>query len=169
MAALGLLSVVALPMAFAAPTPALAYQGCAGTSSVTGSPTVVDGGGSITVTATLRDCNGNGLAGVEVVFAASGPCAASFNPPTAITDANGVATTVATLPTGCPCQYTISATGAGITVTTTVRENGCLPFTAAAPTAAHLPPPVMPVALLVLGAIVVGAGTYLGLSRRRQP
>ena len=88
-------------------------------------PTVGNPGDNIIVTVTITDCNGNGLSGILVVFTqASGPanCQLVFDPPQAVTDANGQVHTTVTLPGGCPCQYTINATAAtvGIVLTTTV-------------------------------------------------
>ena len=151
----------------------LAYQGCNGTSSASASASSTDPNQPVDFTVTLKDCNGNGISGATVTFSQqAGPagCTASFTPPQAVTDANGQATTVVTLPSGCPCQYTLAATGAGITVTTTVRENGCLPFTAAARSAAvaaRAPSaPLLPLAVLALGLLCLG-GAGLALARRR--
>lgn len=172
-AVFGLSAVMALPAAMLGNTPAMAYQGCQSESTISASSPVVNGGVSITVTVDVRDCNGNGVEGVQVVFGTqSGPCQVGFSPAQATTDANGVATTQATLPTGCPCQYVLSAKVASgnLTLTTTVRENGCLPFTSAA--AAHnvTPSGLAPWApysvLLGLAALLILAATGVAIQRR---
>ena len=148
---------------------ALAYQGCNSTSSASASADSANGGGSVDFTVTLKDCNGGAIAGAQVTFSQqAGPagCTVTFTPSTAVTDANGQATTTATLPAGCPCQYTLAGSGAGVTVTTTVRENGCLPFTGAARAAARTVPPVLSLGALVVGLLLVAASAY-GLARGR--
>jgi hypothetical protein len=170
----GLSAALALPAAITGASPALAYEGCQDESDMTSSSAVVNGGDSFTVTATIRDCNGNGVEGEHVVFGTeSGPrgCHASFDPREVVTDANGVASTQATLPSKCPCQYTLSADDnrSHIHLTTTVRESGCLPFTIAA--ASHAaPPPSAPWtpygALLGLAALLILAATGVAIRRR---
>jgi hypothetical protein len=151
---------------------ALAYQGCNTTSSANASPSSADAGQPIDFTVTIRDCNGNGLVGANVTFGQqSGPagCTATFTPSTAKTDANGVAQTTVSLPAGCPCQYVLSASGGGVTVTTTVRENGCLPFTAGQPSAAVVPGGIPPMAALLAaaGAVLLGlSAAYLVRTRQ---
>lgn len=165
---LGLVTVasVAAPSAFA-------YQGCNSQSSASANPSQAAAGEPIDFTATIRDCNGNGVGGAQVSFAqGSGPagCTASFNPTSVKSDASGVAQTTVTLPAGCPCQYTLTATGAGTTVTVTVRESGCLPFTAAAARSATASPyPSLPVMLLLAlgGSMLVLSGGYLMVTRKR--
>jgi hypothetical protein len=149
-------------------TTAFAYQACNSTSSATVSATSADPNQPIDFTATFKDCNGGAQSGVPVTFhQESGPagCTASFNPPTAVTDTDGVARTVVTLPAGCPCQYTIAATGAGITLTAVVREIGCLPFTAggsAASVAVHpAPVPALALAVLALALGLLATSIYL--------
>ncbi len=122
-----------MPMVVA-PAPAFAYEGCNSTSTASADPAVVDPGGSTTFTATFRDCNGNGLAGIDVTFSAiDDPCAPTFTPAVTKTDANGVATTTVVFAANCStCVHTLAAKGGGITVTATVRTtNRCLPFTSA--------------------------------------
>jgi hypothetical protein len=106
------------------------------------------------------------MSAVQLTSAAG--CQASFSPPTAVTDANGVARSTVTLPPGCPCQYVLTATGAGLTLTTTVREQGCLPFTTGARAVVPAGPtiPTGP-ALVVAGlALLAASGTYLRVRRR---
>ncbi len=159
--ALVLLSAVTMAV------PAHAYQGTAcATVTVTANPPVVNGGGTSTITATVTDCNGEPMSGVLVVFAEqSGPCAVTFNPPSAVTDANGVAHTTVTFPANCPCQYVISASvpSQNASGTVTVRENTCLPFTAAAPASLAQPasqPFLLAAILVALGAVLVGGGIF---------
>jgi hypothetical protein len=136
---------------------------------------VVAGGTAFTLTADIRDCEGNGVRGEHVVFGTeSGPrgCRASFDPREVVTDASGVATTQATLPPNCPCQYTLSAdvASANIHLTTTVRERGCLPFTIAAASKDLVPSgqaPWTPFGLLLgLAALLILAATGLAIRRR---
>jgi hypothetical protein len=99
--------------------------------------------------------------------AAPAGCQATFNPASALTDAQGRARTTVTLPAGCPCQFTLAATAGGQTVTTTVREDGCLPFTGADTATSRIP--------LGLGNLLTLAGltaalmtvTVMVLVRRR--
>lgn len=155
-----LTALLATP-AIAASTPALAYgEGCQTSATGTSSPTVVDGGGTVDFTVTFTNCNGGGVGGVQVVFAASGPCAATFNPPSAVTDASGTVRTKVTLPPNCPCQYTLTATGGGTSATTTVRENGCLPFTAAAKTIGTNPVPSAGLLMVALGILLASVGAW---------
>ncbi|MGI8608086.1 MAG: Ig-like domain-containing protein [Candidatus Dormibacteria bacterium] len=172
-ATIGLLFGAFFAGSVAAATPTLAYQGCNTQSSASATPSSADPNQPVDFTITLRDCNGNGIGGAQVTFSqAAGPagCTATFTPTHATTDANGQATTVVTLPAGCPCQYTLSATGAGITLTTTVRENGCLPFTSAGSprTGISSTPPaqVLPWAVLAAGLALLVAAAF-SLARRR--
>ncbi|MEA2645562.1 MAG: hypothetical protein QOE92_645 [Chloroflexota bacterium] len=149
---------------------ALAYEGCNSEATGTVDPTVVDGGGTAVFDVTIRDCNGNGIEGDTVVFSqGTGPanCQATFNPPSARTDANGHVSTVVTFPPGCPCQYELRATDTtrNVTVTTTVRENGCLPFTGAAPPVAESP---IALPLASVGTLLVALGAGLWMFRRRR-
>ena len=153
-----------------APT-VLAYEGCNSEATGSANPTVVDGGGSSIFDVTIRDCNGNGIGGDTVVFSqAAGPanCRVTFDPPSGKTDANGHVSTKVTFPPGCPCQYDLRATDTtrNVSVTVTVRENGCLPFTAASPPLTE-PLPALP--LVGVGALLcaLGAG-FWALSRRRE-
>ena len=157
-------------------TGAAAYVGpnC-NTITGTADPTVVNGGDQVTVTATIKDCNGNPMSGVGVAFTMeSGPCPLSFNPVNATTNSDGVATTLVTVPKGCPCQYSIlaSAQSLGTSTTLTIRENGCLPFTSADSTIGSPGPsgtgPLSALAItlgLILAALG-GAILYLGVRKR---
>jgi hypothetical protein len=134
-AGLALLGALCCLGTFVTAAPALAYQGCNSAATSTANPGAADAGQPIDFTATFRDCNNSGIGNTTVAFSqGAGPagCTATFSPQTTRTDAGGTAHTTVTLPAGCPCQYTLAATGAGVTVTSIVRENGCLPFTAAA-------------------------------------
>ena len=157
----GLVALLGLPVGLA-PTPALAYEGCATAATATANPVLVNPGGSVTFTVTLRDCNGNGLAGINVVFGAGNdPCGPTFTPPSTTTDANGVATTTVFFPGSCTCLHTLSATGGGVTVTADVRVTKCLPFTAAKATASvAAAPPLLPGLIALAGGLFwwLGAG-----------
>jgi hypothetical protein len=164
--ALGLLSLPAI--AITSPT-ALAYQSCTTSATATVNPVVINPGGSVTFTATFRDCNGNGLAGIKVVFAAiNDPCSPTFRPTETTTDANGNATTTVFFTAQCTCVHTLSATGAGITVTADVRISACLPFTGGSSSVAAAEPPRWVAWIAVVGGLVLvsGAGLTLGFKRR---
>lgn len=148
---------------------ALAYQGCQGDAVASASPVNANGGDSITIIVVIHHCDGSAAQGVLVIFGQqSGPanCVVTFDPPSAVTDANGVAHTTVKLPSGCPCQYVISASGSvdgqPFTVTTPIRENGCLPFTGAAATQPLTPP--IGLALVIAGMVVI-AGSAFALRR----
>lgn len=163
----GLAALLGMPMAMA-PVPALAYVGCQSTSTATVTPGVTDPGGSVTLTTTFKDCNGNGLAGITVTFAAvSDPCSPVFTPTQVITDANGNTTTTVFFPANCTCVHTISATGAGITLTATVRISKCLPFTSSAATVAESPAPPIAVLLAAAGTLLIVSGAAVALRHRR--
>ena len=142
---LGASVALAAPAALAAPLPALAYEGCESESSITASVAEAVAGVSFRLDAEVRDCTGFGVEGASVVFgtqsAPTATCQASFNPGQAATDSAGLATSQATLPPGCPCVFVLGAhvptSSGGFTLSTPVREAGCLPFTAAA--AAQVP------------------------------
>jgi hypothetical protein len=156
-----LLTAMLATPAIVGSTPALAYgEGCQTSATGNANPTVVDGGGTVDFTVTFTNCNGGGVQGVQVVFAASGPCAAGFNPPSGVSDASGTVRTKVTLPPNCPCQYTLTATGGGTSATTNVRESGCLPFTAAASTIGANPGPAAGITMIVLGILFAGLGTW---------
>ena len=164
----GLVVLLGLPAGLA-PAPALAYVGCATAATATANPGVVNPGGSVTFTATFTDCNGNAVAGINVVFAAvNDQCGPVFTPSSTSTDANGVATTSVFFQGSCTCIHTLSATGNGVTVTTEVRLTKCLPFTGAkATTLAAGDFPLLPGLMALAGALlVVGGG--LGLHWRRR-
>lgn len=170
----GIVAFAAMCLPAISPQTALAYQGpgCP-TATITADPTVGNGGDSVGVTVTITDCNGDPASGVLVVFTqAAGPanCQLVFNPPQAVTDASGKAHTTVTLPKNCPCQYTIqaSAPSVNIVVTTTVRENGCLPFTAAAVAATSDPAPIGPLAAAALGLALAAAGAVTLFLRGRR-
>ena len=129
-------------------------------ATATANPVLVNPGGSVTFTVTLRDCNGNGLAGINVVFGAGNdPCGPTFTPPSTTTDANGVATTTVFFPGSCTCLHTLSATGGGVTVTADVRVTKCLPFTAAKATASvAAAPPLLPGLIALAGGSPGGWG-----------
>ncbi len=175
LALFGLSAALAVPASMAGTSPVLAYEGCQGESSVSSSTQVVAGGTAFTVTATIRDCEGGGVEGEHVVFGTeTGPrgCHAKFDPREVVTDANGVASTQATLPPDCPCQYTLSAddSRSHIHLAVTVRENGCLPFTTAAASKDLGPSGQAPGAplgvLLGLAALLMLAATGMAIRRR---
>jgi len=169
--ALALLGAPALALSFAAAAaavqaaPAAAASACASQSSLSSSQSTGNGGTTITLTATFKDCNGNGIGGAGVQFAqTAGPCQATFSSTSAVTNAQGQATVTVTLPSGCPCQYTFSATAQGVTVRTTVLENGCFPATSASVTRA----PIWAAwAAIGLGLLLV-LGSAAGLVARRR-
>jgi hypothetical protein len=176
LALFGLTAALALPASLTGTAPALAYEGCQGDSDLSSQQHQdVAGGTAFTLTAHIRDCEGNGVKGEHVVFGTeSGPrgCHASFDPREVVTDASGIATTQATLPPKCPCQYTLSAdvASANIHLTTTVRESGCLPFTIAATSKDLVPSgqtPRTPFGVLLgLAALLILAATGLAIRRR---
>ena len=171
-AAIGLAGAMAVPISVLGTSPAMAYGACPGTSSTTSSSsTVVNGGSQFSMTTAVTDCNGGGVGGVTVTFGTqAGPCPATFSQTQTTTDANGVATTIVTLPPNCPCQYVLKALAAGVSSTTTVRENGCLPFTSAG-TLAPVTTGSTPWRdyLLVMAAVaLLGAGAGLALRRRSR-
>ncbi len=169
------LAVFALTLSPLVSQVGLAYQGCQSGSSASASPTAGDPNQPVDFTATFRTCDGSGINGAAVTFSQqSGPpgCAATFSPVRATTDANGQARTTVMLPPGCPCEYTLAATSSGITVTTTVRENGCLPFTAAARPGASVAAPhgpgLPPLSVVIggfLAAALLGAGLRFARGR----
>jgi hypothetical protein len=177
-AVVGLSAAMAVPAALAAGAPALAYNGCqgGGSSTITVSSPVVNGGASITVTVTILNCDGSAAQGAGVVFGTqTGPrsgCQAGFNPSQATTNSNGVATTQAVLPAGCPCQYVLSASVPSLnqTLTTTVRENGCLPFTSTAAIQGATPTAPQPWTsygvLIGVAALLILAATGVAIRRR---
>ncbi|HXA42005.1 MAG TPA: hypothetical protein VNV65_03720 [Candidatus Solibacter sp.] len=175
----GVSAALAAQALIAGSAPALAYEGCEGETSASASVTAADATVSFNVTVDVRDCTGSGVEGAQVVFgtqsAPQATCQASFNPGQAPTDTNGVASTQASLPAGCPCQYVLGAkvptSSGGFTVSTTVRENGCLPFTSAA--AAQTPPPPLggvpgPLAGAVLGTVALMVLVAAGVATRRR-
>ena len=93
----------------------------------------------------------------------SGPagCHLVFTPPSAPANANGSATTTVTLPPRVSLPVRVAATQNGVTATTTIRENGCLPFTAG-DGRAPAPTSGPSVALILLaGALLIGGGVSL--------
>lgn len=175
----GVSAALAAPALLAGNAPALAYEGCEGETSASASVTAADAGVSFAVTVDVRDCTGSGVEGAQVVFATeSAPratCQASFNPGQAGTDANGLASTQATLPAGCPCQYVLGAkvptSSGGFTVSAAVRENGCLPFTSTAAAQTATPPPggrpwPLSGALMGIVALLVLVATGVAIQRR---
>lgn len=168
---IGTLAVLALALSgftLVAAAPALAASQCATTTTVTSSSTTGAGGTTITLTATVKDCNGAGVAGATVTFSqTSGPCASVFSSTTATTDANGQASVTVTLPQNCPGQYTFAANGAGVLGSTTVVESGGFPATSAEPPSGNLPWEPL-VVLAVGGLMIVAAFSALYIQRRRS-
>jgi Bacterial Ig-like domain (group 1)/PKD domain len=103
---------------------------------VTASPqTLPPGGGNSTITARVEDASGTGVSGVSVSFTTDN---GSLNPPTATTDASGVATTTL----NAPRTAKVTASVAGKTADVTVTLNPRTGITIAGPTtqiAAGLP------------------------------
>ncbi len=174
----GVSAALAAPALIVGSAPALAYDGCEGETSASASVTVANAGVAFAVNVEVRDCTGAGVQGAQVVFGTqTGPngCQAVFNPGQAPTDSNGAATSQAVLPAGCPCQYVLGAkvptSAGGFTVTTTVREHGCLPFTSAA-AAQTAPTPLGgvpgPLAGAVLGTVALMALVAAGVATRRR-
>ncbi|MFY9613875.1 MAG: Ig-like domain-containing protein [Candidatus Dormiibacterota bacterium] len=170
----GIVAFATLCLPAIGPQPALAYvgQNCP-TATITADPIVGNGGTTVGVTVTVTDCNGDPVSGVLFAFTQTdGPanCHLVFNPPQAVTDTSGQAHTTVTLPLNCPCQYTIQASAAsvGIVVTTTVRENGCLPFTSAAAATTPDPEPIGPLAASALGLALIAAAAVTFFLRGRR-
>lgn len=166
-------------------------------SSATAAPTAAAGGQPIVFTAVFKqpDCTPF-PGGVPVTFSqASGPtaavrhaqgdvqlmgyvqpmpnaatsCQATFNPVTTTTDANGVASTIVTLPPGCPGQYVLLATAAGDgSVSVTVTEVGTgFPNTASSPpTHPGVPVWLVSAATVVLLVVALGATAAFMQGRR---
>ncbi|GAC1333755.1 MAG: hypothetical protein NVSMB17_14550 [Candidatus Dormibacteria bacterium] len=150
---LGTFAVLALALSgftLIGSAPAFAASACQAQSTVTSSSSTSAPNGTVTLSATFKDCAGGAVQGATVTFSqTSGPCAATISPVTATTDANGVATATVTLPS-CPGNYSFAAGTQGVTVRTTVVVTGGFPATssAAAPAASALP----------VGALVMLAG-----------
>ncbi len=174
----GVSAALAAPALIVGSAPALAYEGCEGETNASASVSAANAGVAFAVNVDVRDCTGGGVEGAQVVFGTqTGPngCQAAFNPGQAPTDSSGLATSHAVLPAGCPCQYVLGAkvptSGGGFMVTTTVRENGCLPFTSAA--AAQTATPARggvpgPLAGAVLGTVALMALVAAGVATRRR-
>lgn len=135
--------------------PAMAYQGCQSASSATFTQTSGPGGTSVTFTATIKDCNGNAVAGAVVNFSQlSGPgnCHVTFSSTSAVTNAQGEASVIVTFPENCPGQFVIGAATQGVQVQATFVETGGFPNT----TLASSPGPSRGwVLLLLAGALVI--------------
>ncbi len=161
------ISVTALTVV--APATVLAYPPCTSSSTATVSSPTVGPGGTVTFTVTIKDCNGGAVVGTTVVFTSTGPgtCKATFNPPTAVTDANGQATTTVTFPANCPGQFTLAGTTQGITVTAPVRETGGFPLTTGNPAADRQSGfPLSPALIAGLGLLLAMVGSVALLKRR---
>jgi hypothetical protein len=152
-----------------APTQVLAYPPCSSGSSASTSSTTVGSGGTVTLTVTFKDCNGGAVAGSTVTFGSTGPgsCRPTFSPPTAVSDANGQASTTVTFPTDCPGQYTLTGSTQGVTVSAAVNETGGLPLTTGNASDLEHGLPVVPAAVVLLGLLLAVAGSAALLSRRR--
>jgi len=155
LAAFGATVFVVAGMGAISAAPAYASQG---TSSCT-----VAGS---TLTCTFKDASGGAVAGATVTFTqVSGPsgCTATFNPTTAVTDANGSASTTFTLP--CPGSYVLGASTQGVTVSATATSGKTFPGTSA-------DPPVSGGLPWTLGALIAGLALILagavGLVARRR-
>ena len=179
MVVFGVSAALVAPALVAGNAPALAYEGCESETSASASVTAADATVAFRVTVDVRDCTGGGVEGAQVVFgtqnAPQATCQASFNPGQAPTDTNGSASTQATLPAGCPCQYVLGAkvpTSSGsFTVTAPVRENGCLPFTSAAAAQAATPAPgggPWPRAGALMGMVALLVLVATGVAIRRR-
>jgi hypothetical protein len=157
-AALGTTLFVVAGMGALTAAPALAYAS-QGTSTCTVSGT--------TLTCTFKDANGVAVAGATVTFSqVSGPagCTATFNPTTATTDANGVASTTFTLP--CAGSYVLAGSTQGVTVSATAASGKTFPATSAeVPVSRGLPPWTLGALIAGVALILVGAG---GLAVRRR-
>ncbi len=155
----GFVAITFLATSFAATPPALAYTVCTGSSGA--APSSVAGGQAFTFTVTSKQTDGTPAAGVGMTFSQmSGPSgsAASFNPVSTVTDANGIARTTVVLPTGSPGAYVLAATVAvagACSVTVTVVETGGFPNTSSVPAAQQFAP------WWVIGGVAGGA---LGLA-----
>jgi Bacterial Ig-like domain (group 1) len=147
---------------------ASAYNGCAGQTTITVSQSTANGGQTVTLTATVKDCNGNPVSGVLVTFSQlSGPCNSTILPPTAITNAQGVATVTVTLPANCPGVFVFGASAQNVTAQATVRELGGFPATSA--DAASSSPSSLPWLAVGAGVLLIFAGLGVGLYMRRSP
>jgi hypothetical protein len=165
----------------------LAYT--VGGGSTATAPTGVSGGTPFTFLATFLDPSGAPYVGVTVTFSLSSgpsaalpqrpaaplaarqvelmrvllavPCVPTFDPPTAITNAQGQASTQVTLPTGCPGQFVLAATIPGGTpITFTVVETGGFPNTSAGQLW-HLPLAWWQLVAGIAVLVVVGSGLWL--------
>ena len=165
LAAVGI-SVTALTVVV--PATVLAYPPCASASTASVSSPTVAPGGTVTFSVTLKDCSGVAVAGSTVVFTSTGPgpCRATFNPPTAITDAGGQAPTTVTFPPACPGQFTLAGTTQGITVTAAVRETGGFPLTSGGSASDRAPLPIPGLLVMALGLVLVAGGSAALLRRR---
>ena len=161
-------SLVAIgALTIGATIPAFAYVS-QGTSGATTSPTSGGPGSTSTFTATFKDANGAGVAGASVTFSQqSGPagCQVTFSSTTGTTDANGVASTTVTLPTGCAGSFVLAAATQGVTVTTTLTETGGFPATSAEMPSTGTPAWALALAFLGVALIAVSS---LGLIRHRS-
>jgi hypothetical protein len=82
---------------------------------VSASPqTLPPGGGNATISARVEDVSGTGLSGIPVTFTTD---QGSLNPPTATTDASGVATTVLNAPRTAKVTASVAGKTADVTVT----------------------------------------------------
>jgi hypothetical protein len=157
------LAVLAASVTFTA-APAAAYQSCTTSGSGSTSVSTVNAGGTVSVTFTFTDCNGKPVSGVQAVFASN--CSVSFNPSSTTTNANGQATSTATVGNSCCPQPTMTATANGATASTTVSESGCLPNSAAARDVVPGTPPAYFGLLVALSGLVVLSAGALALRRR---
>lgn len=158
------LSAAVMALAMTASS-ALAYTTGPGTGG-TAPPPTTNPNGTATTTGnfTFKDANGNPIAGLTVTFktnAGNSSCV-SFNPPTAVTNSAGVATTTVTFT--CGGTFTLAALGAGgETATLTVSTGSAFPNTSATPA----PSPALPIAGIALGLLLI-AGAIVGLTRGRK-
>lgn len=154
--------------------PALAY--IVGPGSFATVPATVTCQTPFTFSATFIQPGGAPFpAGVQINFSqTAGPAGinATFNPTSALTDANGKVSTQVTLPAGCPGQFTFTATdtssgGTASATTTAIVGAGGFPNTSALPLPApHAFNSTLLGVLVVAGALVAMAAGRLLIFRR---
>jgi len=160
------LAMTASGLAIAGPASSALAAGsaCQANSTLTESQTTAPAGSPVTLTATLKDCNGAGVAGATVTFSqTSGPCQSTFSSTTAVTDANGKASVTVT--PNCAGQFVYGVQGAGVTLQSTLAATSGGAFPA---TSAPEPTSSLPLFALLAGFGMICAASVALLARRRS-